>query len=152
MKNIIALLAILVISISLPVPIIAASSAITSAAATNQAAFHYEKKQQEKRDWGKRFRIPFKRTHTAVNENATKISNGGIALLLLLSCLVVALTLPGFEMLSVGFYLTGIFFAVLGIGRDKNKTPSIIAMVIATLPVLYFAGWIIYCRSKGCFD
>jgi hypothetical protein len=95
----------------------------------------------------------FKEKTKAILENEPSISIGGIALVLLLSSIFVFLLMPEFAMLSAGFYAIGLFFCVIGLGKDKNKAPAIIALTLAILPVLVLVGMVIICKLQGsCFD
>ena len=100
----------------------------------------------------KGIRKHFKEKFRAIVENAPTNSNGSIALVLVLSSILVFFVMPGVVISSVAFYVTGLFFAVVGIGKDKNKAAAIAALSLAILPVSVLFATLIEFIIKGFFD
>lgn len=79
-------------------------------------------------------------------------SNGRAALLLLLGCLVLVLFLSSIAYLALGMYFAALFFAILGLVKDEQKSLAWLAFGIAMVPILLVVLFWLSCRNNRCFD
>lgn len=95
----------------------------------------------------------FRQKIRAALENASALSFGGVALLLILSSIIVFCFMPPIlNFLSLGFYMVSLVFSLIGLSQDKKKAPAIIAFILAMLPIVLLIAFFIECRIHGCFD
>lgn len=152
MKNTVLLSAFLTLFLALPFDARPAISIEKLQVTTAQVAYEAAEPARKGKAKQKGIRKHFKEKIRAIVKNAPTNSNGWIALLLVLSSILVFFVMPGVVILSIAFYVTGLFFAVVGIGKDKNKAAAIAALSLAILPVSVLFATLIEFIIKGFFD